>query len=163
MNYLWPILLQALAFAVLFAEVLIPSFGLLGVIALGLGAWSWYLILTGLPSGAMIAFAAADMLLVPIAIRYAFRYLGRSPVSHLSDVGPGSGLEEASGILRDKVGREAVAETALRPVGRIRLDDEVFEAQSTGEFIEAGAIVRLTSVSGTGFRVERSSRPTADS
>ncbi len=154
-QYLWPVVLQALAFAVVIAEVLIPSFGLLGVIALALGAWSWYLIVTGLPTTAMVAFAAADVVLVPLAIRYAFRYLGRSPVSHLSDVGSGSGLEEAARLLREKVGREAVAETPLRPAGKIRLDGEIHEAQASGEYIEPGARVRLTGVSGTVFRVER--------
>jgi membrane-bound serine protease (ClpP class) len=156
MNYLWPAILQLLAFAVLFAEILVPSFGTLTLVALGLGVWSWAYIVAELPRAGVIAFAAADAVLVPLAVRQAFRFLGRSPVSHRTDVGAGSGLEEATRALQPRVGREAVAETPLRPAGKVRLDDEVLEAEASGEFIEAGARVRLVGVRGTIFLVERS-------
>lgn len=155
MIYLWPVILQALAFAVLFAEILVPSFGALALLALGLGVWSWTFIVAELPRGAAIAFAAADAVLVPLAVRQAFRYLGRSPVSHRTDVGTGSGLEEAARPLAGMIGREAAAETPLRPAGKIRLGGDIFEAESPGEFIEAGARVRVAAVRGTIFLVER--------
>jgi membrane-bound serine protease (ClpP class) len=157
-SFLWPAVLQLLAFAVLFAEILVPSFGTLSLVALGLGAWSWALIIATLPTAGVVAFAAADAVLVPLAIRQAFRYLGRSPVSHRTHVGAGSGLEESARPLAEKVGREAVAETALRPAGKVRLDGEVFEAESAGEFVEPGAAVRLTAVRGTVLLVERAPR-----
>jgi membrane-bound serine protease (ClpP class) len=155
MMYAWPVALQLLAFAVLFAEVLIPSFGVLSVIALGLGAWSWYFILAELPAGAKIAFAVADIILVPTAVRFAFRYLGRSPVSHRTDVGVGSGLEDLSRGLAAHVGRAAVAESFLRPSGKLRLDGVVFEARTAGEFVDKGAAVRIIAVDGGGFLVEK--------
>lgn len=155
MIYAWPLALQALAFAVLFAEVLIPSFGALGVLALGLGAWSWYFILAELPSGAKLAFAVADIILVPVAIRFAFRYLGKSPVSHRSDLGTGSGLEDMGRALTVHVGRVVVAETSLRPAGKVRFDDDVFEAHTAGEFVEKGGQVRLVAVRGSEFLVEK--------
>jgi membrane-bound ClpP family serine protease len=155
MMYLWPISLQALAFAVLFAEVLIPSFGVLSVVALGLGLWSWTVIVGTLPSGGVLAFALADLILVPLAAWQVFRYLGRSPVSHRTTVGTGSGLEESSRILEGQLGRFVTAETPLRPAGKIRLDGEIFEAQTAGEFVEKGGEVRLLAVRGAGFIVEK--------
>ena len=155
MSYLWPAALQLLAFAVLFAEILLPSFGVLSLVALGLGVWSWAYIAAELPRGAVIAFAAADAVLVPLAVRQAFRFLGRSPVSHRTDVGVGSGLEEAARALEAHVGREAVAETSLRPAGKIRVDGEVFEAEASNGFVEAGGRVRLVAARGTTFIVER--------
>jgi membrane-bound serine protease (ClpP class) len=155
MNYVWPVVLQALAFAVLFAEILIPSFGMLSLVALGLGVWSWAFIVAELPRTAVIAFAAADAVLVPLAVRYAFRYLGRSPVSHRTDVGVGSGLEEVSRSLEERVGGEAVAETSLGPAGKIRQGGEIFEAHTAGEFVEKGSAVRIVAVRGSELLVDK--------
>jgi membrane-bound ClpP family serine protease len=153
--YAWPLVLQLFAFAVLFAEVLIPSFGLLTLMALALGAWSWYFIVTELPAGGVIGFAVADAILIPLAIRFGFRYLGRSPISHRTDVGTGSGLEDTTMALERHVGREAVADTALRPSGKIRIDGETYEAQTAGEFVDKGAVLRVTAVRGAEFLVEK--------
>lgn len=154
MNYAWPAILQVFAFAVLFAEVLIPSFGILSLVALGLGIWSWYFIVTELPGAALVAFAVADAILVPLAVRQVFRYLGRSAVSHRTDVGVGSGLEETTRALEARVGREAVADSLLRPAGKIRIDGDLYEARTAGEFVERGATVRIVSVQGAEYLVE---------
>lgn len=156
MNIVWPVILQILAFAVLFAEVLIPSFGLLGLVAAGLGIWSWYFIVTGLPGAGVTAFAVADAILVPLAILYGFRYLGRSPVSHVTHVGTGSGMEDTTRVLSALIGSEAVTETALRPSGKVRVGDGIHEAQAAaGEFVEKGVNVRLVAVRGAEFLVEK--------
>jgi membrane-bound ClpP family serine protease len=155
MNYLWPIALQVFAFAVLFTEVLIPSFGVLSLVALALGVWSWYFIVTELSTPAIVVFAVADMILVPLAIRFGFRYLGRSPVSHVSDVGTGSGLEDTTRLLETLVGTVAEADTSLRPSGKVRVGDAIYEAHTAGEFVEKGAAVRLNAVRGAEFLVEK--------
>lgn len=154
-SLIWASALQILAFLVLFAEVMIPSFGILTVVALGLGAWSWYFIVTGLPVAGLVSFAVADAILVPLAAWYGLRSLGRSPVSHLTNVGAGDGLEVSALTLRSLVGREAVAETALRPSGKIRIDGDVHEARSEGEFVERGVAVRIVSLRGAEFLVEK--------
>jgi membrane-bound ClpP family serine protease len=155
MIYLWPIVLQVFAFAVLFAEVLIPSFGVLTLVALGLGVWSWYFIVTELSTAAIVVFGIADMILVPLAISKGFRYLGRSPVSHVSDVGTGSGLEETMRTLELMVGTIAQADTALRPAGKVRVGDGLYEAHTAGEFVDQGAAVRIVAVRGAEFLVEK--------
>lgn len=155
MNWILPVILQVLALAVLFAEVLIPSFGVLGLVALGLGAWSWLVILDAFPASGVLAFAVADAVLVPLVVLGMFRYLGRSPVSHRADVGAGSGLDETERKLRALVGQTATAEIALRPAGKVRVGDDILEARSTGEFVEPGATVRITDVRGAELQVEK--------
>jgi membrane-bound serine protease (ClpP class) len=154
LNYVWPAVLQALAFAVAMAEVIIPSFGLLSLLCAGLFIWSWVLIIE-LPRSAAVWFGLADILLVPLLIRFAFSYLGRSPVSHRTHLGTGSGLETLDQSLTRHVGSTATVESALRPTGKIRIGDELFEAQAGGEFVEAGSQVKIVSVSGSRFQVER--------
>jgi len=155
MNVVWPVALQILAFAVLFAEVLIPSFGVLTLVAVGLGIWSWYFVVTGFSAAGIVAFAVADVILVPLAVRQMFRYLGRSPVSHVSDVGAGSGLEETARALEVHLGATAEAETALRPAGKVRVGEEIFEARTAGDFVEKGSPVRLVALRGAEYLVEK--------
>lgn len=154
MKYLWPAILQALAFGVAMAEVVVPSFGILAVVSAGLLAWSWFMI-TELPRAAALWFGLADLILIPIGIKFAFKYLGRSPASHTTDLGAGSGLESLDQELTRHVGRVVGVEAALRPTGKIRIGDELYEAQTAGEFVDRGAQVKVVSVSGSRFQVEK--------
>jgi membrane-bound ClpP family serine protease len=155
MTFLWPIVLQALAFGIALAEVIVPSFGILAVLCAALAAYSWYFILTRLGHSAAIGFGIADILLIPVGIKLAFYFLGKSPISHRTDLGTGSGLEAADLELQRHVGNHAIVDASLRPTGRIRIGDEVFEAQTSGDFAERGSQVKVISVIGSRFQVEK--------
>jgi membrane-bound ClpP family serine protease len=150
-----PLVLQALSFAVGFAEVILPSFGLLALVCAGLFIWSWSMLIGNFGRGMWLGVGLADLVLIPVCIRLAFAYLGRSAISHRSDVGQGSGLEEVDRELGRHVGSLAVADTPLRPTGRIRIGDAAYEAQSAGEWVERGAQVKIVAVSGSRFQVEK--------
>jgi membrane-bound ClpP family serine protease len=155
MRYAWPVILQILAFGVAFAEIMFPSFGLLAVLCLGLGAYSWYYIATQLPHGAALGFGIADLILIPVAIKMGFAYLGRSSVSHGSNLGAGSGLEDSDRELARFIGQTAVVDAPLRPTGKIRVASEIFEAQTSGDFVDRGALVRVKEVAGSRMLVEK--------
>jgi len=150
-----PLALQALAFAVGFAEVLLPSFGLLALLCASLFVWSWVLLVQHFGRGMLLGIGLVDLVLIPVCIRLGFKYLGRSSISHRTDVGHGSGLEEADSGLRRHVGVTALADTPLRPTGRIRIGDETFEAQTSGDWVERGAPVKVLAVTGGRFHVEK--------
>lgn len=155
MKLILPIALQLMAFGVAFAEVVVPSFGILLVICIALGGYSWYVILTQLPFGYAVAFGIADAILIPIFIKFAFSYLGRSPISHQTDVGKGSGLEGVDKELQMHVGSVALVDAPLRPTGRIKIGDDVFEAQTSGDWVDRGISVKVVSVSGSRYLVEK--------
>lgn len=153
---LWlPLLLQALAFGVAFAEIMLPSFGLLALLCAGLFGWSWYLLIGHFGKAVYIGFGAADLVLIPIFIRFAFAYLGRSPISHQTSLGHGSGLEKLDQELQRHVGVTAVVDAPLRPSGRIRIGDDTFEAHTSGDFVDRGVPVKVISVAGSRFTVEK--------
>ena len=154
MKYVFAILLQALAFGVGFAEVVVPSFGFLLIVCAGVSFYSWYYILTELPHWAALTFGVADLILIPFAFKWAFAYLGKSSMSHQTDLGSGSGLEDLDKELNRHVGTTAVVEAQLRPTGKIRIGEDVFEAQTNGEWVEKGSNVRVVSVNGSRFQVE---------
>jgi len=150
-----PLALQALSFAVGFAEILLPSFGLLALLCAALFVWSWTLLISHFGSGMLWGVGLADLVLIPVCIRLGFKYLGRSPISHGSSLGHGSGLESVDREMQRHIGVTAVADTPLRPTGRIRIGDETFEAHTAGEFAERGASVKVISVAGSRFQVEK--------
>ena len=48
-----------------------------------------------------------------------------------------------------------MVDAPLRPTGKIRMGEEVFEAQTSGEWVERGASVKVVSVIGSRFQVEK--------
>jgi membrane-bound ClpP family serine protease len=118
-------------------------------------AWSWALLIQHFGRGMWLTVGLADLVLIPVCIRLGFKYLGRSPISHGTDVGHGSGLESQDSEMRRHVGATALADTPLRPTGRIRIGDETYEAQASGDFVERGATVKVISVAGSRFQVEK--------
>jgi membrane-bound serine protease (ClpP class) len=155
MKLLWPIALQAMAFGVAFAEVIVPSFGILLAVCIALAGYSWYVIATQLPHAALFWFGLADLILVPVFIKFSFSYLGRSGISHRTDLGAGSGLDAVDHELQRHVGVTALVDATLRPTGRIRIGDDTFEAQTGGDWVEKGARVKVVSVNGSRFHVEK--------
>ncbi len=155
MRYFWPALIQLLAFGVAFAEVMLVSFGMLALLCAALAIYSWYYIVTELPRGAAIGFGIADLILVPVAIKFGFSLLGRSPVSHGTDLGSGSGFEDRDKELARLIGTNAQVEAQLRPSGKIRIGAEFYEAHTNGDFVERNAPVRIVAVSSNGFLVEK--------
>jgi membrane-bound serine protease (ClpP class) len=154
MKFLFAFLLQAIAFGVGFLEVIVPSFGVLTVLCAGIAIYSWVYIINELPHWAAMAFGIADLILVPLGFKFAFKYLGKSAMSHQSDLGTGSGLEEKDRDLSRHVGTTALVEAQLRPSGKIRIGEDVYEAQTHGEWVEKGREVKVVSVNGSRFNVE---------
>ncbi len=155
MRFLWPIALQLMAFGVALAELMLPSFGVLLVLCLGIAGYSWYVILAQLPHAAATWFGIADAVLIPVFMRYAFAYLGRSAISHGTTLETGSGQGAAERELQRHVGVTVPVEATLRPTGRIRIGDDIFEAQTGGDWVEKGARVKIVSVIGSRFQVEK--------
>ena len=52
------------------------------------------------------------------------------------------------------VGMNATATTVLRPAGKIRIGDKIFDATSTGGFIEEGAQVKVVKYENSQLYVE---------
>lgn len=154
MNWLLPIALQVLAFAVAMAEIALPSFGLLAGLCLGLLGYSWYLIVTTLAGAAIPIFIAADIALIPLGFFLGIRLMGRSPLSHRTDIGQGTGMEDGDQRLQGLIGRIGFIETRLRPSGKVKVEDEIYEALSPGEFLEQGAKARVVGVQNGTLLVE---------
>jgi len=52
------------------------------------------------------------------------------------------------------VGKEGKAYTVLRPSGKIMIDDELYDAYTRGDYIDAGSRVVVVNEEGTSLRVK---------
>ena len=53
------------------------------------------------------------------------------------------------------IGKIAVTDTELSPSGTVLIDNEIYNAKTDGEFVEAGRGVRVTRVNGKKIFVRR--------
>lgn len=142
--------LLAVGLALVLAEAIFPSFGLLGLGA-ALALFGSIAAAFAHSSEAGLGFLVAIAVLVPCAILAGFRLLPRSPLAkHLV----ASGFSFEDGEVADArdlelVGAEGPAETPLRPAGMARLRDRRVDVVTRGEHVERGARVRVVEVRGS--------------
>lgn len=150
------ILLLGLGLALIVAEVLFPSFGVLGVLAT-----------LSILGAVVVAFAEDDALglnfliavavLVPATIVLGLKLLPYSPFAkHL--VVDGFSFEDGAGIDRRDlglVGQEGVAASPLRPAGVARIDGRRVDVVTRGELLPVDTPVRVIEVRGNRVVVAR--------
>ena len=151
-----PILLLALGLVLVLAEVFFPSFGLLSVLATAALVGS---IAMAFQESSTLGyrFLLAVVVLVPSTIVLGFKLFPRTPLGKLmlGNARPLPG--EKSYDPRDLAlaGKEGVVEADCRPAGMARLDGRRVDVVSRGEWIEAGARVRVLEVQGNRVVVAR--------
>ncbi len=146
------VVLIVAALVLLVLEILTPSFGLLGGLALATLAAAVYFAFT---LSAVFGFVvlAGSIVGVPIYLVGLVRWAPRAPFARRfflrqAEDGSGQGTPEAS-ELKALIGREGTAATPLRPAGAIRIDGRRVDAVAESGLIEAGAGVRVVRARGT--------------
>ncbi|MCH2137884.1 MAG: hypothetical protein MK074_02395 [Phycisphaerales bacterium] len=131
---LWGLLLIGAAIIVLALELLLPSGGLLALVAGFLLVGSLVAFFQHSPGAGWLALTLM-IVLGPICCWYGFKIWSKSPLADkmiLTDEGPTTPHEQS---LEGAVG---VAETPLRPIGTVRVNDQRRDALSELGVIEAG-------------------------
>ena len=143
------ITLLGIGLALIVAEILFPSLGLLSVLAVAClvaGVGMAFAESTSMGLNFLIVVAIA----IPIAMVFGFKLFPRSPMGRKM-VSPGLSFEPEPGMSeRDQasMGREGVVESPLRPSGIARIDGRRVDVVSRGEAIEIGTRVRVVEISG---------------
>lgn len=149
MELLLPFGLLALGLALIVAEIMFPSFGVLSILATISLVGS--LVVAYMHSTAMgTGFLAAAAICVPGSILMGFKLLPKSPMAkHL--MAEGCSFEDGAAIdTRDVglLGCEGEVTSMLRPAGTARLDGRRVDVVSRGEAIESGQRVRVIELKG---------------
>jgi len=119
------------------------------------GEMGWNMFSTGI-FAIVCAFIAAVVLSVVLA-RYLrnIPYMNRLCLAMAPVVEPQAPVMEDSPIRRIKVGDRGVVESMCRPVGKVRFGDDLIDAVSEGEPIDAGTPVRVLAMDSNRPVVER--------
>ncbi len=143
-----PILLQAAGMAVLVAEILLPSGGVLTIIAVGLLGYSLYQVFATISIVAGMAFVAADIVILPIVGIVGMKLLARSPLALRSSLSKTDGVVSYDEKLADYLGKQGVALTDMRPAGTAKIEGERVDVVTRGDYIEKGDAVEVSRVEG---------------
>ena len=163
---IWPILLLLVGLALVVAEVMVPSGGILGF--LSFAAILTAVILSFHEGGKEVGliFILVTLVLVPTLIAAGFRYWPYTPMGKRllldiptsADVLPDSPELRA---LRDLVGKTGVAKSLMLPSGAVAIEGRTIDAVSEGMPIEAGQNVRVVAVQGNVVVVRPADEPAA--
>jgi membrane-bound serine protease (ClpP class) len=148
------VVLQLLAVAVLITEVIIPSGGLLGILAAGLIGFSLYTVFAEISVNAGYLFLIADVVTLPLIFLAGLKMLARSPAALRKDLSSAAGVTSQAAGLESCLGKEGVTLTNLRPSGIALIEGKRLDVVSRGEFIEKDVPIVVSSVTGNQIIVE---------
>lgn len=137
--------LTLVAFVLVMIETLIPSFGLLGLLAAG--CYGLALVEAfAVEEATGWTFVTLGVVLFPLALFTGFRVLPKTPFGRaLLLTPPSAGPVANAPVTADARGR---AVTDLRPAGTAEFQGQRTDVVSAGKFISVGTEVRVISVQG---------------
>ncbi len=146
---IYAILLLGLGLALIVAEVLFPSLGVLGALAtISIVAGAYVAFRADQSTG--MTYLAVTSILVPIFIISGFRLLPRSPLARQL-MARGFTFEDGRATDRrdeNLSGAEGIVEAQLRPAGVARIEGRRVDVVSRGGSIEKGTRVRVVELKG---------------
>lgn len=143
-----PLLLQLAGVAVVIAEIILPSGGLLSLLALAIFGYSLYLVFANVSSSIGLLFLAADFVIVPVLVIVGIKLLARSPATLRAKLSRQEGVLSQAPGLEAYLGREGSALSDLRPAGIALIDGRRIDVVSRGDYIQQGTPIVVTGVTG---------------
>jgi membrane-bound serine protease (ClpP class) len=153
--FYFPVILQLIGVLVVIAEIILPSGGILSILATGLFGYSLYLVFTYISSSAGLAFIMADLILIPFLVYFGIKFLAKSPVTLRARLAKKDGVTSQSPEQENFLGSQGRAITDLRPSGVALIDEERVDVVTRGEYIEKHTKVVVIAVSGNRIIVKQ--------
>ena len=138
--------LQLLGVAAIIAEFIIPSFGVISLIAATFFLLSLYMVFTDLSYQMGYVLVVVDIFLIPAAIFLGVKVLELSPMTLKKQLKSSEGATSQKKGLDHFMGLEGTALTDLRPSGVAIIGDERIDVVTRGEYIEKESPIRVLSV-----------------
>jgi membrane-bound serine protease (ClpP class) len=144
----WSVLLLLLGCALVMMEVLIPSGGVIGVLAAVSFLTSiWIAFEGGKSPGTGLAFTAATVVAVPAMLAIGFKLLPKTPLgkAFLGEL-PSEAEILPNDPRRALLGRVGIARSKMLPSGAVEINGQMIDAVSQGQAIEPGTYVVVAEV-----------------
>ncbi len=154
-SLLLPIMLQLAGVVVIIAEIILPSGGILSVVALGAFGYSLFIVFSEISKTIGFAFVAADLVLIPVLVIVGLKLLARSPVTLRKTLSREEGVSSQPPELEGYMGMHGTAVTDLRPAGTAVINGKRVDVVTRGEYLEKGAEIRVSGVTGNQIIVRK--------
>ena len=154
-SLLLPIILQLVGVVVIIAEVILPSFGILTIVALGVFGYSLFMVFHDISKAAGFAFLAADLVLIPVVVILGLKLLARSPVTLRKTLSREEGVSSQPPEMDSYMDMQGTAVTDLRPAGTAAIDDKRVDVVTRGEYLEKNTAIIVIEVTGNHIIVRK--------
>ncbi len=154
-SYILPVFLQIIGFSVIMAEIFIPSFGILTVLAICIFFYSLYIVFTAVSATTGIIFTCVDIVLVPVMIIIGIKILSESRLTLKLELSKQDGVVSQEQGIEAFINMKGKAVTDLRPAGIVMIDSKRLDVVTDAEYIDSGTPVIVTNVTGNRIVVEK--------
>ncbi len=152
----FPLIIQLAGIVVLLAEVILPSGGILTLVAIGLFGYSIYTVFTDISMTAGMMLVAADIVILPLVLIAGLKLLAYSPVTLRKSLKKTDGVTSQSDKLAGYMGKTGKTLNNLRPSGTALIEGRRVDVVSRGEFIEKDRPVVVIEAAGNRVVVRES-------
>lgn len=142
------VILQLIGVIVIIAEIILPSGGILSILAAGIFGYSLYVVFHDVSVSAGFVFVTADVIMIPILVIVGLKLLAKSPVTLRTTLSSTEGVSSQSSELEEFLGMEGIAVTDLRPAGTAVINGKRVDVVSRGEYLEKNSRIVVSSVTG---------------
>ncbi len=149
------IVLQLAGILVIIAEIIIPSGGILGILAAGLLGYSLYLVFSQVSATVGMVFVMADLVIIPVLVYFGIKILAKSPVTLRTRLSKSDGVTSQDAAQNALLGMEGCTVSDLRPSGVAIIDRQRVDVVTRGEYIEKGTDIVVTAVRGNQIVVKQ--------
>jgi membrane-bound ClpP family serine protease len=149
------IILQLVGILVIIAEIIIPSGGILGILAAGLFGYSLYIVFSQVSATAGMIFVMADLAIIPVLVYVGIKVLARSPVTLRTRLSKRDGVTSQDAAQNALLGMTGRTLTDLRPSGVAIIEQQRIDVVTRGEYIEKGTDIIVTAVRGNQIVVKQ--------
>ena len=149
------IILQLVGVVVIIAEIILPSGGILSVVALSVFTYSLYIAFSDISKTVGFAFVAGDIVLFPVIVIVGLKLLSKSPVTLRKTLSRKEGVSSQSPELDRYLDMQGTAVTNLRPAGMAIIDGQRVDVVTRGEYFEKDSVITVTAVTGNQIIVRK--------
>ena len=154
-SLLLPIILQLAGVVVIIAEIILPSGGILSIVALGVFGYSLFFVFNEISKTVGFAFVAADLILIPVLVIVGLKLLARSPVTLRKTLSREEGVSSQPSELGGYIDMEGTAVTDLRPAGTAVINGKRVDVVTRGEYLEKDVAILVIAVTGNQIIVRK--------
>ena len=146
-QYALPLILQVIGIIIIIAEIILPSGGILSVLAISTLGFSLFKAFS-ISSNIGMIFLIADIIMVPLLVLLGLKLLAKSPVTLRKTLSKKEGVVSQKESMDQLLNASGIALTDLRPAGSIRIDKKKIDAVTQGEYIDKDTLVHVIEVTG---------------